>query len=215
MRQRSGETVSRTSTRRQVNVASTSKRPRNEVLTRSQSPGGTGKGIVASWYSSSNARRNFETLCKHACQTRAAVDLMGDEDSPLLQLRHDGRNAKGAKEFELTVAWAVSEWIAVSNAAVLGITFRIRIVNNKFVVLGHHPNNKFAEQQRKQEEASARKRDEAAAAQQDAAIRTLSDLASEFSLLSDKLDSKADLIHRRFQEAWRRANDESATPRAG
>jgi hypothetical protein len=121
-------------------------------------------------------------------------------------IRRDGRNAKGPKEFDIAVEWAKSEWLAVANAVTLGITFRMKIARSKYVILTQHPKLLRSESERLRAELRVHERDATVVAQQEAAIKTLSDIASKFVFISDKLDARADLIQRRFMEAWRRAN---------
>ena len=144
----------------------------------------------------------------------SVFDTFGDKEKPLLQLRHDPRKTKSVKEFELTLAKAKLEWIAVPNAALLGVKFRLRVAANKFVVLSQHPKYKLTQIQQKEDETKIHQKEEMTMARQDKLIETLYDLVEQFTALSDKLDAKADLIQRRTTEAWRRANVPSAVTRS-
>jgi hypothetical protein len=167
------------------------------------------------WYSGPTAKQTLEALCNQAHQTGEPVDLFGDVDNPVLRLMKDLRKAKGPKDFEITVEWAKSEWLAIAHAAALGVAYRLKLARNKFVLLTQHPRIGLNELEKKRADAKAHERDEADVARQEAAIKKLTDIASHFLTISDKLDAKADLIQKRFMEAWRRTNVPGDSARTG
>lgn len=185
--------MSKTRTQKAVSRTPTPMR-RNEGRVSTRSTNRIGKAIPSPWYNGSAVRRNLEKLCAQACQAGSVFDTFGDKEKPLLQLRHDPRKTKSVKEFELTLAKAKLEWIAVPNAALLGVKFRLRVAANKFVVLSQHPKYKLTQIQQKEDETKIHQKEEMTMARQDKLIETLYDLVEQFTALSDKLDAKADLI---------------------
>ena len=167
------------------------------------------------WYSGPTAKQPLAALCNQAHQTGEPVDMFGDVDNPILRLTKDVRKTKGPREFEITAEWAESEWLAIAHAAALGVAYRLKIARNKFVLLTQHPQIGLNELERKRAVAGAQERDEADVDRQEAAIKKLSDIASQFVAISDKLDAKANLIQKRFMEAWRRANVPGDSARTG
>jgi hypothetical protein len=60
----------------------------------------SGTEAQSSWYSGPTAKRKLETFCTEAYQTGKPVDLFGDVDNPLLQIRSIPTGATAFPKFE-------------------------------------------------------------------------------------------------------------------
>ena len=170
---------------------------------------------LQSWYASEGAKRSFGGICQAVNEQGATVALLGTEDKPMLVLADADDHPDTADEIVMTIDEVKADWAAVTTAAaVYGTRFRIKGKKVTRAVLFRHPDARHPAERY----LRSRSTDANALAQRLEALakevrvlgqqlkRLIGNPAGEIAPIAEQLARSADVIDRRFKEAWRLSN---------
>lgn len=169
---------------------------------------------LESWYASEGAKRSFGRICQAVNEQGGAIALLGTEEKPMLVLADADDHPEIADEIAMTIEEVRADWPAVTSAALLGTQFRIRGKKVMRAVLFRHPEARHPAERYLRSRCS----DANALAQRLETLakevrmlgqqlkRFMENPAAEFAPIADRLARSAEVIDRRFKEAWRLSN---------
>lgn len=157
---------------------------------------------LAPWYSSEDAKRKLGTLCRAINVQGESVDLLGDEDTPLLVLVDAEDVRASAEDIAMTIDEARANWSAMTMAALLyGTQFRISSSTRERAVLRRHPRNRHpACRYRRSTDRNLRD-----------VVRKLEEALNDIRNLRSTVADTNELLARRFRELWRASQDMPAS----
>jgi hypothetical protein len=146
------------------------------------------------WYPSDTAKRRFGSICQAINERGAEIGLLGSDEKPLLLLRDADAVDASPSEVTISIDEAKANWSAVT-AAVLFFDTQFRIIGKKRerAVLMRHPRNRH----------DALKYRRAKGREMTGVIQKLEQILDELRNTCERLDASAEVISRRFREAWR------------
>ncbi|WP_162801444.1 hypothetical protein [Azospirillum brasilense] len=164
------------------------------------------------WYASEPAKRKLGRICQAVNEQGREVHLLGSEDSPLLVLADAADYPPRPDEIEISIDEAKADWPAITTAVgVYGTQFRLRGKKVVRAVLFKHPD---AEHPAERYRRSTSPELDQLARQIEGIAKEIRKLGHKMSLIlkgpygnlndvANSLTRSADLIDRRFREAWR------------
>jgi hypothetical protein len=169
------------------------------------------------WYASDAAKRSLGTICQAVNEQGATIYLLGTEDKPLLVLADADEHKPEPSEIEISIDEAKADWPNITTAAAIyGTRFRIRGKKVVRAVLYRNPAARHpAERYFRSSSADA----DRLARQIEALAKDVRQLGQKLARLlvsrsnegldeiAKRLDRSADIIDRRFREAWRLSNN--------
>jgi hypothetical protein len=174
--------------------------------------------VLEEFYASEAAKRRFGRICQAVHQESATVHLLGTVSSPQLILAGADEHPPEPADIEITIDEAKADWPAITTAAlVYGTRFRIRGKRHVRAVLYRHPSarhpaERYIRSQTADADLLAQKLEGLAREVRKLGgkmLRALTDRPAALGDVIERLAVIADLIDRRFMEAWRVSNGHS------
>ena len=146
------------------------------------------------WYASDTAKRRFGSICQAINEQGAEIGILGSQVKPLLLLKDADAVDAAQGEVSISIDDAKANWSAVTAAALFFDTqFRIIGKKRERAVLMRHPRNRH----------DAFKYRRAKGRELTGVVQKLEQILDELRNTCERLDGSAEVISRRFREAWR------------
>ena len=157
---------------------------------------------LADWYPSDAAKRRFGSICQAVNEQGVEVGLLGSEEKPLLLLKDADSVDAVSSDVTISIDDAKANWPAITAAALFFDTqFRIVGKKRERAILVRHPRNRH----------DALKYRRAKGRELTGVTQKLEQILDELRNICERLDGSAELISRRFREAWRTSTGLSPT----
>ena len=163
------------------------------------------------WYSSDAAKRSFGRICQAVNEEGEKIGLLGTKDSPYLYLEDIDDADLESDDIIISIEEAKADWSAVTYAAMLtGARFQIQGKKHPRALLYRnddvpHPALKYRKAQSPHMSSIAAKLEDILKEVQKLGRESAQE-RRDLNAVASRLEDVAEIIMRRFQEAWRTSN---------